>query len=105
MKKISLLKIALALNFCFIIKLTIAQQWVPDTGNQFGPGTTTRTTTSTNSETNIPETKTEFKDANGVTRKETINTKDLDGNNVTKEKTYDQSGKLIKESENISDPN
>lgn len=82
----------------------IYSQRTPDPNNTYGPGTTTSTSTSTNPDTFIPETKTDYQDANGTTRKETIKTKDYDGNNVTKEKIYDKTGKLEKETETRTDP-
>lgn len=82
----------------------IYSQRIPDPNNTYGPGTTTNTSTSTNPDTFIPETKTDYQDANGTTRQETIKTKDHDGNNVTKEKFYDKTGKLEKETESRTDP-
>ena len=90
------------LAFCLISIISFAQR-TPDPNNTFGEGTTTSSSTYTNPDTFIPETKTDYQDANGVTRKETIKTKDYEGNNVTKEKTYDKSGRLIKESETRTD--
>lgn len=95
------MKKILATVFCssLFFQFAVSQNWTPDLSNSFGEGTTKSVTTATNSETMIPETKTVFKDAKGIVRKERSDTKDIDGNKIIKQKEYDENGRLIKESE------
>ncbi len=88
--------LVLLLTFCIFTLTAIAQPGgsFPDTNNTYGEGSRVRTTQSTNPDTFIPETKTEFFDKNGVLREERIQTKDYDGNTVIINKKYDKTGLL-----------
>ena len=102
MKKIKILNGLFILAFCFMQQFVFAQP-VKDPNKTYGEGTTTNTSISTNPDSFIPERKTEYKDANGVTRQEDVESKDLDRNEVKKQKFYDSSGRLIKQTENRTD--
>ncbi len=88
--------LALLLTFCFFALISPAQPKgsIPDPANTCGQGSRVRTTQSTNPDSFIPETKTEFFDKNDVLREERIKTKDLDGRDVTITKRYDERGTL-----------